>query len=147
MTFLVHFSHSNITSNMVLTWFRGLVTFNRLAAILLIIWVSSAAGLKTVLMLQLGPDLCHTVADVNPASRWSWPLPVAIIAVQVHEIVTPTRHQVADVKLFFIPLDRARQIVTHGRHQAAVVEPRTSSSNRIERVFLVFKSPDDRENS
>jgi len=65
--------------------YMGLVTFNRLAVILLIIWVSSAAGLLTILMLRLGPDICHTVAtDVNSATpQWSWPLPLAIMAVQV----------------------------------------------------------------
>ena len=75
---------------------RGLVTFNRLAVILLIIWVSSAAGLLTILMLRLGPDICHTVAtDVNSATpQWSWPLPLAIMAVQVPEIVACVCHQV-----------------------------------------------------
>lgn len=57
---------------------RGLVTLNRLGIVVLLIWLSSAAGLATFLALGLGPDLCH-----GSTSGWDWPLPLAITSVQV----------------------------------------------------------------
>lgn len=64
---------------------RGLVTFNRLAVILLIIWLSSAGGFLTLLLLDLGPDLCRAILGNSSVAieEWNWPLPVAIVSVQV----------------------------------------------------------------
>ena len=62
---------------------RGLVTISRLAAILVVIWLSSAIGLVTFLTLDLGPDFCQSSNGHNSTSGWNWPLPAAITGVQV----------------------------------------------------------------
>ena len=78
------------------------MTISRLAVILVVIWLSSAIGLLTFLMLDLGPDFCQSLNGHNSTSGWNWPLPAAITGVQVVHLESLSSFRLLDTRLVLI---------------------------------------------